>query len=796
MLMALPIVVASSASAQMSLRSAMGYGHLELDPSGVEITSPLIHSGDYNHDGNRDFLFGYGYQDREIFVAIGQGEDHFDVIGPIAPTQSYRSLACGDLDGDGVVELALREIDSNEIRIISTGTGAMSTEIVPMMNYSENSFGYGSFTAIVVSEDLDGDGGSEFVFNTTNQRMFVRWSSRNEDDPYEEIMLPQLQGESTLYPLEDYDGDGDFDILMFDPTSTQFILVEGTGTNTMGIARVLDGAHPRIVVGSNPLFGQFDADPAIDMVVYDLSANTTTIITNFAGSSALPFDISTQFRMIPVGVVGDLDGSGFTDLIVERDGIVPSTAINSFLGALYVDPLEGGSVFLPMVVPPRTRAVSVNNSSFDFFDIPSVDSMDVDGDGDLDLIWFGALIENGLRVTMNRPEIVAAPRFGASYTQGESDPLHIMAIDINGDSQDELVVCGSDSARIYDVVGGTSQSLPNSPGAFMSLSADLDGDGGQELVVVGFRPRLKIYPVLGDGSIGTRITFANPDGADYTSAVVGDFDLDGRDDLAVSNLANGSIQFLRGDGDEGIELWARIDDLAITRVIKPATIDFNQDGAPDLAVGDFNNDQIVFFENNATGTFTRSHQIPSFSPYWLVAADVDLDGVTDIVSVHQRDDIISIHFLDATGQVDERVDLIGSRDMVEVIAEDLVGDSLLDLAATGSSDFAYPVMFEQVSPRVFKYVSYLVSQGTLGIAAGDCNGDGARDIVTVSDVDRSLMVNWGSPDHCPADLSGDGSLSFFDISLFLQKLPDYNHDEIFNFFDVSAFLMDFSNGCP
>jgi hypothetical protein len=55
-----------------------------------------------------------------------------------------------------------------------------------------------------------------------------------------------------------------------------------------------------------------------------------------------------------------------------------------------------------------------------------------------------------------------------------------------------------------------------------------------------------------------------------------------------------------------------------------------------------------------------------------------------------------------------------------------------------------------------------------------------------------------TPQACPADLNGDGNLDFFDISVFLNTMPDFNNDNDndFNFFDVSAFLASFTSGCP
>lgn len=49
---------------------------------------------------------------------------------------------------------------------------------------------------------------------------------------------------------------------------------------------------------------------------------------------------------------------------------------------------------------------------------------------------------------------------------------------------------------------------------------------------------------------------------------------------------------------------------------------------------------------------------------------------------------------------------------------------------------------------------------------------------------------------CLADLNGDGSLDFFDISFFLSNSVDFNGDTAFDFFDISAFLGAFGAGCP
>lgn len=59
-----------------------------------------------------------------------------------------------------------------------------------------------------------------------------------------------------------------------------------------------------------------------------------------------------------------------------------------------------------------------------------------------------------------------------------------------------------------------------------------------------------------------------------------------------------------------------------------------------------------------------------------------------------------------------------------------------------------------------------------------------------------------APKSCPADLTGDGNLDFFDVSAFLSAYnamdpaADFTDDGVYNFFDVSAFLGLFNAGCP
>lgn len=72
--------------------------------------------------------------------------------------------------------------------------------------------------------------------------------------------------------------------------------------------------------------------------------------------------------------------------------------------------------------------------------------------------------------------------------------------------------------------------------------------------------------------------------------------------------------------------------------------------------------------------------------------------------------------------------------------------------------------------------------------------------------DLSTIVRYDisacAPEPCPADLTDDGILSFFDVSAFLgayasqSPVADFTGDGTLNFFDISAFLNAYTDGCP
>ncbi len=84
----------------------------------------------------------------------------------------------------------------------------------------------------------------------------------------------------------------------------------------------------------------------------------------------------------------------------------------------------------------------------------------------------------------------------------------------------------------------------------------------------------------------------------------------------------------------------------------------------------------------------------------------------------------------------------------------------------------------------------------------DPNAAGGFAYSPVAELTTFCTMAGGCVNTCPADISFDGSLDFFDVSAFLNAfvngdpVADFNDDGALDFFDVSEFLNAFNAGCP
>jgi hypothetical protein len=129
------------------------------------------------------------------------------------------------------------------------------------------------------------------------------------------------------------------------------------------------------------------------------------------------------------------------------------------------------------------------------------------------------------------------------------------------------------------------------------------------------------------------------------------------------------------------------------------------------------------------------------NPLYLASADLNGDGLPDIVSASLADGALSVFFNNAQAPGTFNSPLVlSSPGASQVAIADMNGDSLPDLI---SADYNVS-LFLQTSPATFANPIPLYSGGANWVAAGDLNGDGIPDVALTDNVGVKLLMHTGA----------------------------------------------------
>jgi hypothetical protein len=171
-------------------------------------------------------------------------------------------------------------------------------------------------------------------------------------------------------------------------------------------------------------------------------------------------------------------------------------------------------------------------------------------------------------------------------------------------------------------------------------AGDFNHDGKIDLAVTDAAANaVVILPGNGDGTFTLGATV--PVGSSPLSIVAGDFNRDGKPDLAVANTLDNTVTVLLGDGHGNFAPTAS-SALSVGSVPQGiAIVDFNGDGILDLATANYADGvhgTVSILRGHGDGAFTREPDIPvGGGPVALVAGN--FGGLLDYLQPYVSHDL-------------------------------------------------------------------------------------------------------------------------------------------------------------
>jgi hypothetical protein len=410
------------------------------------------------------------------------------------------------------------------------------------------------------------------------------------------------------------------------------------------------------------------------------SASTTLALEVTAAQSGME-PLATTSTIAESGVPGNYT---LTATVAGNESLGPTGTVaflntsntNSVLGTAVLIPVTAGTGFVNSSNPGTS-----NNSRL-------VVSADFNLDGVPDL----AVLGDTITVLLGKGDGTFTVAPGAAISAGLTAAIAVG--DFNGDGIPDLIL----TASIDDVPG--TVLLGNGDGTFRSAQAlsmgnnsdsvavgDFNGDGNLDLAITSICPfggipnSIYIFLGKGDGTFSQAASLLP--GTNPVFIAVGDFNGDGKTDLAVANNGSNTLTILLGNGDGTFS--AAASPATGTNPTSLVVADFNTDGKPDLAVTNSGSNTVTVLLGNGDGTFTTAASpATGTSPRSIAVADFNADGKPDLAVTNFGSNTVTVLLGNGDGTFTTAANPATGNGPVSIVTANFNGDNKVDLAVANN----------------------------------------------------------------------------------------------------------------
>ncbi len=284
------------AQAQTSFKSRRDY------PVGADPRSVAL--GDFNEDGLLDLAVA-GAGSNDVSVLLNNGDETFRAALTFGAGSGPRSVAASDLNGDGILDLVTANAGSGDVSILlGFGDGSFAQPLA---------FPAGSAPQAVAVGDFNGDGHPDLaVANTGSNDVSILLG--NGDGTFQGPLTFAAGSHPQSVALGDFNGDGRTDLAVANPDAGVVSVLLGLGDGTLqGPVAYAVGSNPESVVVCN-----LNRDGRADLVVANAGSADVSVLFG-AGDGTFQTASSAPAGAGPRSVaMGDFDADFIDDVAVAN----------------------------------------------------------------------------------------------------------------------------------------------------------------------------------------------------------------------------------------------------------------------------------------------------------------------------------------------------------------------------------------------------------------------------------------------------------------------------------------------
>jgi hypothetical protein len=635
-----------------------GFTATASSPVSVGASPVFVATGDFNGDGKFDIVTANS-GDNSITVLLGDGTGRFAAAAgsPFAVGANPQSVAVADLSGDGILDIVAANAGDNTVtELLGDGTGGFTVA-------AGSPFSVGVQPQSVAAGDLNGDGKLDIVTADAGSNNLTELLGDGTGGFTAATGSPFAAGANPQsLAIADFNGDGNLDIVAVNSGNNTATVLLGNGTGGFTPAPsspFATGLYPQSVAVAD-----FNGDGKPDFVIANFNGNSATVFLNSlpaitAVPASLTFYAGTGLAApaaIPVSVTSSASGYTYTAssnqswltpapsssatggaTIVNLSASTASLAAGVYTGTVrYTAPnfFDAATVVTLSVASPSGGLEAASGSPFALGATPaSVAVGDFNGDGNPDLVT--ANNSNTVTLLLGDGTGGFTAAAGSPFAVG-TNPQSVAAADFNGDGNLDLVTANFGDNTVTVLLGNGSGGFTAAAGSPFAVGTnpqsvavgDFNRDGKPDIVTAN-NGNDTVRVLLGNGMGGFTGEAAFQVGALPHSVAVTDFNGDGKLDIVTANYGGNTVTVLLGNGSGGFTAAAGSPFAVGANPQSVGAADINGDGKPDIVTADSGSNTVTVLLGNGSGGFSAAAGSPFVAgtdPVSVAVGDFNGDG--------------------------------------------------------------------------------------------------------------------------------------------------------------------------